>query len=396
MPLPNPVLQYYEQFTAWLFNKALPYWGTVGCDGTSSNPYQFGSHERLDLNGQPDLPGYKRMRVQARQLYTFSQAALMGWTAGHEIARHIYEFMQNGQQGEGKWAKTLTREGRILDASSDLYDIAFIVFALAWYAKASGSTQPIHQARQTLQWIQQFMALPDGGFRNTFPFLSGFRQQNPHMHLLESVLALFEVTQAEKDLQLAHSLISLCKNHFLDRNTGILTEHYTEAWRTAPDQAKEIIEPGHQYEWIWLFHEYQRLTGIDHQQEIHRLFLFNRHHAVDQQTGLVGDIIRRDGTLSRKSARLWVQTEALRATSLMEDEKSHHHLVQILHNLLYRYFANCPAGTWQDQLNSQYHYDNKIIPTSSFYHIMSGYIQLRKTIRLSTLSTGFPTINRLI
>lgn len=395
MPVPHSILQYYHQFTHWIFKKALPYWGTIGCDGTTLNPYQYGTHEQLTLNGKPDLPGYKRMRVQARQLYTFSQAALLGWTPGNNIAENIYCFMQHGQQGEGWWAKTLSRYGTILNPTSDLYDLAFIIFAFAWYGKLSGDAKPIQQARQTLQWITQFMAYPKGGFKNDFPLTPGYRQQNPHMHLLEATLALFEVTQAEQDLQFAHQLIHLFKHHFFDQQAGILGEYYTENWLIAPCQAREIVEPGHQYEWIWLLQEYNRLTGINqYQEEINRLFSFNRHHSIDQQTGLVADKVRRDGTLTHKSSRLWVQTEALRATCLKQDEKSYHHLSQILYNLLYRYFNHCPAGTWQDQLDNNYAYNNTKIPTSSFYHIMSGYIQLDKTIKLSTLSTDFPTINR--
>lgn len=391
MAFPSIIFQQYHQFTYWLFNQALPYWGTIGCDGQRDNPRKWGAHEQLKMDGTPDLPGYKRLRVQARQLYSFSQAALMGWTAGYEIASNIYHFMNKAQQGEGWWAKTLSREGAILNPASDLYDLAFVVFSLAWYGKLTGSARPIQQARQTLQWIEQFMAYPKGGFKNDLPLSAGYRQQNPHMHLLEAVLALFEVTHAEQDLVLAHKLIDLFTKRFFNRQTGVLGEYYTENWNAIPCPTKEIIEPGHQYEWIWLLKEYENFTGIRHLEEMNSMFRFNRRYAVDQQTGLVADKVRPNGTLTHRSARLWVQTEALRATSLWHDEKSHQHLSQILHNLLYRYFM--PQGTWQDQLNNHYHPDNSKIPASSFYHIMSGYVQLRKAINLSTLSTGFPTIN---
>ncbi len=393
MIIPPNIFQYYNLFTSWLFNKALPYWGTIGCDGTKIDPYQYGTHEQLQLNGKPDFPGYKRMRVQARQLYTFSQAANLGWTKGYNIAEKIYLFMQKGLQGEGHWAKNLTRRGHVLDKTSDLYDLAFIIFSLAWYGKLCNNPKAIQQARQTVQWIRQFMAYPKSGFKNNLPLTPAYRQQNPHMHLLEASLALFEVTKNERDLLLAHDLISLFKNSFFDQHSYVLGEYYTENWQIAPGTARESIEPGHHYEWVWLLYEYHRLTGIYHKKEIDHLFFFNRRYAVDQYTGLVTDKIRRDGSFPQKSARLWVQTEALRATSFKQDEISFHHLSQILYNLLYRYFAHCPLGTWQDQLDEHYHYKNDKIPTSSFYHIMSAYIQLRKVI-LSTLSTGFPTINR--
>ncbi|MDI2091172.1 AGE family epimerase/isomerase [Commensalibacter oyaizuii] len=380
MKTPHHIIQQYDLFTDWLFSYAFPYWGSIGCDGTDSNPYLWGVHEQLKIDGTPDLPGYKRLRVQARQLYSFTQAALFGWTTGNIIAERIYRFMQNAYQGEGWWAKTLTREGKILDHTADLYDLAFIIFSLSWYGKLSGNATPIHQARQTVQWIERYMAYPKGGYKNTYPLTQGLRQQNPHMHLLEAILALYDTTQSEQDLVMAHKLIHLFKTRFFNQQMGVLEEYYTENWSPPSNNIFINVEPGHQYEWIWLLAEYERLTGIAHPVEMKQMYDFNERYSVDQQTGLVADKIRRDGTLVDKSARLWVQTEAIRATSLMHDEKSYQHLSKILHNLLYRYFQYCPKGTWQDQLTHCYHYNNTKIPTSSLYHIVSGYVQLHQSL----------------
>lgn len=392
MNIPHHVRCQYDLFTNWLLNQALPYWGTVGGDGLDK-PFQWGAHEQLKMDGSPDFPGYKRLRVQARQLYSFTQGALLGWTPGNYITEQIYQFMQNAQLSEGHWAKSLTREGQILDSSSDLYDIAFIIFSLSWYARLSNDPRPIQQARQTLQWIENFMSYPQGGYKNIVPLVTGYRQQNPHMHLLEAILALYETTGAEQDLIIAHKLIHLFKAHFFNHQAGVLEEYFVENWSSVPHPMPTEVEPGHQYEWIWLLCEYERLTGISHKDEMQRMYRFNERYAVDQVTGLVADKVQTDGTLVNKSARLWVQTEGIRASSLMHDEKSYQHLSKIIDNLLRRYFKNCPNGTWQDQLTHCYHYNNTKIPTSSFYHIVSGYMQLHHTMQLSTLSTAFPTIH---
>ncbi|MDI2112784.1 AGE family epimerase/isomerase [Commensalibacter nepenthis] len=381
MSIPHHIHSQYDLFTRWLFDSALPYWGTIGGDGSEQKPFQWGAHEQLKMDGSPDLPGYKRLRVQARQLYSFTQGALLGWTQANLITEQIYHFMQNAQLGEGQWAKSLTREGQILNASSDLYDLAFIIFSLAWYARLSNNRKPIQQARQTIQWIERFMAYPQGGYKNIVPLIPDYRQQNPHMHLLEAVLALYEVTGAEQDLGMAHKLIHLFKTKLFNHNAGVLEEYFVENWISAPYPSKTEVEPGHQYEWVWLLSEYERLTGISHRTEIKRMYEFNENYAVDQVTGLVADKVQKDGTMVNKSARLWVQTEAIRATSLMHDEKSYQHLGKIIDNLLRRYFNNCPTGTWQDQLTHCYTYNNSKIPTSSFYHIISGYMQLHHTLK---------------
>lgn len=381
MSIPHHIRCQHDLFTHWLFDSALPYWGTIGGDGSSHKPFQWGAHEQLQMDGSPDFPGYKRLRVQARQLYSFTQGALMGWTQANSITEQIYNFMQNAQLGEGHWAKTLTRTGEVLDSSSDLYDLAFVIFSLAWYARLSNNQRPIQQARQTIQWIERYMSYPQGGYKNIVPLIYGYRQQNPHMHLLEAALALYETTGAEQDLIIAHKLIHLFKTKFFNHQSGVLEEYFVENWAPVPCPPATEVEPGHQYEWIWLLSEYKRLTSINHDVEMQRMYHFNEHYAVDQVTGLVADKVQKDGTLVNKSARLWVQTEAIRATSLIHDEKSYQHLSKIIDNLLRRYFKNCPRGTWQDQLTHCYDYKNNKIPASSFYHIVSGYVQLHHTLQ---------------
>ena len=54
-----------------MFARALPHWFRHGIDWTRG-----GFAERLTLSGEADDPGFKRLLVQARQIYVFSHAAL--------------------------------------------------------------------------------------------------------------------------------------------------------------------------------------------------------------------------------------------------------------------------------------------------------------------------------
>ncbi len=84
----------------------------------------------------------------------------------------------------------------MLDRTADLYDQAFVLFALAWYARATGEREPLVRARETLEWVRAHMTGPGGrGYHNTCRPRPGTAQQNPHMHLLEATLALFETTR---------------------------------------------------------------------------------------------------------------------------------------------------------------------------------------------------------
>jgi mannose/cellobiose epimerase-like protein (N-acyl-D-glucosamine 2-epimerase family) len=377
-------------FRSWLFDAALPVWGTAGCDGTADDPARWGAQEHLAPDGQPARPGFKRMRVQARQLYTFTRAALYGWPGGAARARGIYRFMLSGLRTDGGWVCRLTPEGAVLDRTADLYDLAFIIFALSWYARLDESGEPVRLARRTVAWLRATMANTNGGFLNTLPRAEGPRQQNPHMHLLEAALALFETTGDESDAALAHDLVALFRTSLFDERTGTLGEFFTESWQPVPGVDGMLVEPGHQYEWVWLLREYGHLTGRTLPAHAGSLFAFGRRHGMDTRTGLVRDVLTRDGTILRGGARLWAQTEGLRAEIATHGPQADNsvQIARIVDNLLGRYFTDCPPGTWTDQLDAAGCPVGDRIPASSFYHIVAGYAELDRLVGEPTCEAG--------
>ncbi|GBQ34805.1 mannose-6-phosphate isomerase [Gluconacetobacter azotocaptans] len=380
--LPDDIRQAHAAFGSWLFDRALPVWGATGCDGDADDPARLGAREQLNPDGTAADPGFKRLRVQARQLYAFTRAALYGWPGGAARAGGIYRFMRHGLRDDGGWVSRLTAGGAVLDPTADLYDLAFIIFALSWYGRLDTSGAPVHLARQTVAWLRRAMATPNGGFLDTLPRGDGPRQQNPHMHLLEAALALFETTGDESDATLAHDLVDLFRTRLFDERTGTLGEAFTDDWRPVPGAAGGLVEPGHQYEWVWLLCEYGRLTGRALSDHARTLFGFGHRHGVDPETGLIRDVLRRDGAIVRGSARLWAQTEGLRAEIAMYDPAtSGARIVRIVDNLLGRYFTGCPTGTWNDHLDDALRPIGDRIPASSFYHIVAGYAELDRLVR---------------
>ncbi|WP_323989411.1 AGE family epimerase/isomerase [Nguyenibacter sp. L1] len=384
--MPDAIRRAHAAFRAWLFDSALPVWGDVGCDGTAAAPALRGAQEHLAPDGTPARPGFKRMRVQARQLYAFTRAALYGWPGGAARAQGIYRFMLRGLRADGGWACRLTPDGAVLDPTADLYDLAFIIFALSWYARLDPSDEPVRLARRTVAWLRATMAHANGGFANTWPPAPGPRQQNPHMHLLEAALALFDTTGDEADAALAHDLVDLFRTRLFDPATGTLGEFFTDSWQPVAGPQGALVEPGHQYEWVWLLHEYARLTGRPTGAHAQSLFAFGRRHGVDPRTALVRDVLTRQGDIVRGGARLWAQTEGLRAEIAMhglpqapphaDNADNTVQIARIVDNLLGRYFTDCPPGTWNDQLDPACRPAGDKIPASSFYHIVAGYAEL--------------------
>ena len=145
-----------------MFETALPLWARIGVDFANG-----GFVERLDQDGQDLGLDFKRTRVTSRQVYVFAHAKLLGWADETGVLEHGYAFLRRAWLGVDKgWARTLTREGEVLDATPDLYDIAFSLFALGWYVRASGDQSAIDIALQTLDFLDANLRWPDGGFKH--------------------------------------------------------------------------------------------------------------------------------------------------------------------------------------------------------------------------------------
>jgi mannose/cellobiose epimerase-like protein (N-acyl-D-glucosamine 2-epimerase family) len=372
---------------AWMFEHALPFWGKVGHAGTG-----LGAHEHLKLDGSPSHVTYKRMRVQARQIYAYSHAALLGWAPGEQLARDGYAFITRfGERPDGGWARRLSPSGNhVVDAAADLYDQAFVLLGLAWYSRLTSDNNALQRARRTVEWIRSCMAAAPEGFHNVIPVEPGHRQQNPHMHLLEAVLALQETSGEAYYAEFAEELVALFRDHLFDSKTGTLGEFFTEDWLPAPGEPGDHVEPGHHYEWVCLLDQYERQTGMGATKEIDQLYDFARRHGTDEKTALVWDVVARSGKSRQRSIRLWCQTEALKAHAVMAQRggDSARLIPRTVRNLGERFLANCPSGTWIDQFDPLGTPISDKIPTSSFYHLFTGYAELRKLATANGQTNG--------
>jgi mannose/cellobiose epimerase-like protein (N-acyl-D-glucosamine 2-epimerase family) len=340
----------------------------------------LGFREHLTLDGAPAEISYKRLRVQARQIYVFSHAALLGWPGGVDVARRGYEFIiREALNKNGAWARTLGRNGGVIEDIADLYDLAFVLFAFAWFARASGESESLEYARRTLAWIEDTMAHPAGGYHNTWPIEPGPRLQNPHMHLLEAMLALYQTTRDPQYIIVAKRLVLLFRERLLESSTGTLGEFFTTDLRAAPGEAGDHVEPGHHYEWVWLLDQFSSATGDDTASERNQLYQFAEAHGVDHATGTVYDVVGRDGRVRRASSRLWPQTEAIKAHIAMMRGghfAAGRRLEAGVRNLLARHFTNCARGAWREQFDHQGLPSADKIPSSSLYHIVMAFGEL--------------------
>jgi len=260
-----------ERLRRWLFDEALPFWAERGLDAVHG-----GFHERLDLQGAPDLAAARRLRVQARQIYAFSHAHILGWRGpALDIVEAGYEFLTHkGWLAEGGWLHLLTPQGGVLDDRRDTYDHAFVAFALAFAHRALGRHDPLTWAERTLAFVDAELADgAHGGYLESLPPATP-RRQNPHMHMLEAALALYEATGEETHLARARAMVDLFRQRFFDPSRGALREFMDADWSPLASDIGLLTEPGHHYEWVWLLSEYAGATGELVGEYCERLFAF--------------------------------------------------------------------------------------------------------------------------
>lgn len=382
----------FDEVRRWMFERALPFWSTVGRDG------ELGFVEHLTLDGVPAGVGYKRLRVQARQIYVFSHAALLGYDDGLAAAENGWRFMlRHGWLEDGGWARRLGREGGVADPAIDLYDQAFALFAIAWWIRASGDKTAIDWADRTVEAIDAHLGRADGrGWHAEAP-APAEAVQNPHMHMVEALLALYEATGAERFAVKAIEIAELMRTTFFDANSSTLAEYFDQDWRRAPGERGRIIEPGHQFEWAWILRHLTRLTGADFAGTAHGLFAFAEAHGVDPVTGLTWDSVLDDGAPRERSSRSWPQTEALKA-HLSEIEFGGRPLdgrpAQIVANLLDRYLDKPAPGCWVDHLDAQGAVIADKIPASTLYHVFLAFSELLRLEPVLTTQLNAPAPRR--
>jgi mannose/cellobiose epimerase-like protein (N-acyl-D-glucosamine 2-epimerase family) len=358
----------------WLNRRALPYWSSVGVDG------RHGFVEHMTLDARPAEVDFKRLRVQARQVYVFSHAYINGYGPGLDAAANGWAFIRDhGWVADGNWARVLGRHGGILDPTADLYDHAFALLGIAWWIRASGE-DALGWAERTLEAIDLHLSTADGVGWWSEEGPGSALLQNPHMHLLEGCLATYAATGAAPFKRYAERIISLFESRLFDSATGTLAENFDDHWCRQPGPGGCIVEPGHHYEWVWLLCSAAHwIPNAD--EHVEALFDFAERLGCAPETGLVYDQVLEDGSPVMASHRLWPNTEALKAHLArfeLGGTLDRERVRRILKNVLAYYLGLPTPETWIDQLDVDLLPSVNKIPTSSMYHIHLAIAEIER------------------
>lgn len=354
---------------AWLMEAALPLWWSHGFDRAAGC-----FHEKLGLNGEP-VPGPRRVRVQARQAAVYAMAGRAGWDGPwrEAVEAGVAVLLGQARHPEGGVRHLLSESGAALDSGRDLYDLAFAIFGLAHAGRALERPALIAAAEAHMQWLEHAWGHPHGGFFEGDVAPIPPRRQNPHMHLFEAALALCEIARSEAHLARAAQLFTLFITRLYDAERGALPEFFTDDWRPAPGGAGRHAEAGHHFEWSWLLQRYSALTQTPLHPAAARLCAYAEAHGVDSARGVAIDEMWIEGAPKLESARLWPQTERLKANAglfALTGDLAAAAAAAAAFDTLMAYFDTPTRGLWRDRMQPDGRFIEQPAPASSFYHIM--------------------------
>ncbi len=364
------VKQAVARLRGWTVEHALPLWGNQGFDRARGSFI-----ERIGFDGSPmpDVP--RRAMVQARQIYAFSHAALLGWRPqGRDIAlkaAHRLIDRYQGVDGAPGWVFSLRPDGSVHDGKRDFYAHAFALFGLAWAYKLEPEPRFLAAALATLQDLDKHFTSPTGGFYTELPPRTDRRHQNPHMHLFEALIAWYDATGHAFFLERAGELHRMMSERFFQPRTGILAEYFDASWTPLPGVEGRICEPGHHFEWSWLLRRHTALTGRDGDHVADTLKAFADRFGTDAE-GLIVDELLDDGTVHKASRRCWPHTEAIKAeVAAYEagDAAAGPRAARVIDRLMEVFLGRPVAGGWIDHVDAAGAPLVDFMPASTLYHV---------------------------
>ena len=355
-----------DAYDAWLRADALPLWASVGVDGTTG-----GFREALTWDGIPADPR-RRVRVQARQIFVFASAAADGipgpWL---DAARRGRAFLfSHARRPDGLLAHTLGLDGTQLDPTPALYEHAFVLLALVSLHRAESTRSEAMREAVALRAALQALRHPAGGFREAGP--DPF-QANAHMHLFEAALAWEQAGGDAGWAGMADEIAELALSRFIDPASGALREFFEADWSPRAGEPP-LIEPGHQFEWAWLLAQWGGARGdTQAQAAARRLFEVGRR-GFDPARDVVANALWPDLSVRDAGARLWPQTEHLKAALALGDD------VEALQaaNGLMAYLDTPVQGVWRERMRPDGGFVEEPSPATSFYHLFLAIRELAR------------------
>lgn len=254
-------LSRYRQETAAELQVILSWWSRFMPDEIHGG--FFGS---VNNDNEPDRHAPKGLVLNSRILWAFSAGYLFSGdipylTMASRAFHYIQSYFTDKEYGGLYWSVTAT--GQPADTRKQIYGLAFCIYGMSAYYKATQIPEALSFAIELFHCIEQHS--PDkinNGYTEAFArdwSLSGdmrlsekddneSKTMNTHLHIVEAYASLYEVWKDEQLRNRINNLLWLCDRHFINKQTGHLHLFFDDNW-----QLKSTLQSyGHDIEAAWL------------------------------------------------------------------------------------------------------------------------------------------------
>ena len=284
----------------------------------------------LDRQGNPIPPGTKSLVQQSRVVWTFASAyERYPEPVYKEVAAHALQFLRqkmwDSKHGGFYWL--VQRDGTVAEPKKHLYGQSFALYGLAEYARAFHDPQAQKEALELFRLIdRKAHDGTNGGYFEAFtqdwkqPIKNDLalglpqrKSMNTHIHLLESLTELYQVTGDKRVHDRAEEVFAICLDKIVDPGQGYLRLYFTNDWK--PAEQSDTSSYGHDIELSWLLEESAEALGRANDPKLKKATLalvdhtlrdgFDRERGGAYYEGPVG------GPAKDKRMSWWVEAETL-------------------------------------------------------------------------------------
>jgi cellobiose epimerase len=364
---------------------------------------QGGFFGKVDNNNTPDPLAPKGVVLTSRILWTFSAAYLREKKQPYlDMASRAYKYIVDHfidrKYGGVYWS--VDNKGVMLNGRKQIYGLAFCIYGLTEYYKATHEDIALHLAKSLFDHIEKnSFDKKQGGYFEAFA--QGWKEiddlrlsekddnskktANTHLHIIEAYANLYSVWPDEKLKESIKHLLDVFEEHFFNSKTSHLNLFMDENWTAG----SSLVSYGHDIEAAWLLLECAEAIGnenyISRFKELSIRLADAAAEGLDADGGLWYEYDpAKDEWIKEKHS--WPQAEAmigfLNAYQLTGNEKYLHHS-QNEWEFIKHHIKDNSKGEWFWGVNADYSVMQK--EKAGFwkcpYHNSRACIQLIRRIK---------------
>lgn len=370
----NTILPAYHTEAADELSSILDYWIHHTIDEK-----QGGFFGKVDNDNIPDPNSPKGVVLTSRILWAFSAAYLREKNQSYlDIATRAYKYIVDHfidrKYGGVYWS--VDNKGVMLNGRKQIYGLAFCMYGLTEYYKATREDIALHLAKNLFDQIEKYsFDEKQGGYFEAFT--QGWKPiddlrlsekdnnekktANTHLHIIEAYANLYSVWPDNKVLESIKHLLDVFEKHLINNQTGHLNLFMDENWNSR----SSLISYGHDIEAAWLLLDCAEATGdnnyITRFKELAIKLAEAATEGLDTDGGLWYEydpaVSESDGYRMIKEKHSWPQAEAMigfmNAYQLTGNEKYLHHSISAW-DFIKNHIKDNEKGEWFWGVNADY------------------------------------------